>query len=268
MADEERQVARERLQKLLSRAGVTSRRKAERLILDGRVSVNGTVVRELGTRAVWGKDEIRIDGTPVASSVETVILALFKPRGCVTTLRDPQGRPSVSEFLGDLPWRVYPVGRLDYDADGLLLVTNDGELSHRLQHPRYKVAKTYEVEVEGTPDGDALGMLAGGVELEDGTAAAEVRLLTLGPKSARISLTVREGRYHLVKRMCDAVGHPVLRLRRTRIGHITLGRLRPGGKRRLTPSEVRSLRRAVGLEPGGREGGNEHRPPGPGGGWR
>ena len=248
MADEGGQVAGERLQKLLSRAGVASRRKAERLILEGRVSVNGAVVQELGTRAVWGKDEIRIDGTPVASSVETVVLALFKPKGCVTTLRDPQGRPSVSDFLDDLPWRVYPVGRLDYDAEGLLLVTNDGELSHRLQHPRYKVAKTYEVEVEGVPDGDALGMLEDGVELEDGRAAAGVRLLTVGPKSARVSLTVREGRYHLVKRMCDAVGYPVLRLRRTRIGPITLGTLRPGGKRRLTRHEVRSLRRAVGLE--------------------
>jgi 23S rRNA pseudouridine2605 synthase len=267
MADEGSQVAGERLQKLLSRAGVASRRKAERLILEGRVSVNGTVVRELGTRAVWGKDEILIDGTPVASSVETVILALFKPKGCVTTLRDPQGRPSVSDFLGDLPWRVYPIGRLDYDADGLLLVTNDGELSHRLQHPRYKVAKTYEVEVEGIPDADALGMLEDGVELEDGRAVAAVRLLTVGPNSSRISLTVREGRYHLVKRMCEAVGYPVLRLRRTRIGPITLGTLRPGGKRRLTPSEVRSLRRAVGLEPGGRDGGAE-RPPGIGAGWR
>lgn len=252
MAAEGRQLAGERLQKLLSRAGVTARRKAERLILEGRVSVNGTVVRELGTRAVWGKDEIRIDGTLVASSMETVTLALFKPKGCVTTLRDPQGRRTVSDLLGDLPWRVYPVGRLDYDADGLLLVTNDGELAHRLQHPRYKVAKTYEVEVEGIPDGDALGMLEEGVALEDGTTTAEVRLLTAGPKSAWISLTVREGRYHLVKRMCEAVGYPVLRLRRTRIGPITLGTLRPGGKRRLTSREVRSLQRAVGLERDGK----------------
>jgi pseudouridine synthase len=249
MADEGGEVPGERLQKLLSRAGVASRRNAERLILEGRVSVNGAVVRELGTRAVWGQDEILIDGTPVVSSVETVVLALFKPKGCVTTLRDPQGRPSVSDFLGDLPWRVYPVGRLDYDADGLLLVTNDGELSHRLQHPRYKVAKTYEVEVEGIPDGDALGMIEEGVELEDGRAAAAVRLLTVGPSSARILLTVREGRYHLVKRMCEAVGHPVLRLRRTRIGPITLGTLRPGGKRRLAANELRLLRRAVGLAP-------------------
>jgi pseudouridine synthase len=254
MRDEGGEVGGERLQKLLSRAGVASRRRAERLILEGRVSVNGAVVRELGTRAVWGEDEILIDGTPVVSSVETVILALFKPKGCVTTLRDPQGRPSVSDYLGDLPWRVYPVGRLDYDADGLLLVTNDGELSHRLQHPRYKVAKTYEVEVEGIPDGDALGLIGGGLELEDGRAAAAVRMLAVGRNSARILLTVREGRYHLVKRMCEAVGHRVLRLRRTRIGPITLGTLRPGGKRRLTPNEVRSLRRAVGLAPGGKRG--------------
>jgi 23S rRNA pseudouridine2605 synthase len=247
------QVVGERLQKILSRAGVTSRRKAEGLILEGRVSVNGVVVRELGTRAVWGKDEIRIDGAAVSASVETVVLALCKPRGCVTTLRDPQGRTTVAHILGYLPWRLYPVGRLDYDAEGLLLMTNDGELAHRLQHPRYKVAKTYEVEVKGIPEADALARLEKGVDLEDGViAAAGVSLLRGGPGSARISLTVREGRYHLVKRMCEAVGLPVLRLRRTRIGPIALGALRPGAKRRLTSREVQSLRRAVGLEPPGK----------------
>jgi pseudouridine synthase len=252
MADERCQVRGERLQKLLSRAGVSSRRKAEQLILQGRVSLNGMVVQELGTRAVWGRDEIRIDGGIVSSSVETVILAFFKPRGCVTTLHDPQRRLTVLDVLGDLPWRVYPVGRLDYDAEGLLLVTNDGELAHRLQHPRHKVAKIYEAEVKGIPDGEALARLEGGVDLEDGMVAAEVRLLSVGPKTAWLSLTVREGRYHLVKRMCDAVGHPVLRLRRTRIGPITLGTLRPGGRRRLTSREVRALRRTVGLEPDGK----------------
>jgi 23S rRNA pseudouridine2605 synthase len=250
------QVVGERLQKILSRAGVTSRRKAEGLILDGRVSVNGVVVKELGSRAVWGKDEIRIDGAAISSAVETVVLAFCKPRGCVTTLRDPQGRTTVAHFLGDLPWRLYPVGRLDYDAEGLLLMTNDGELAHRLQHPRYKVAKTYEVEVEGVPDAAALARLEEGVDLEDGViAAVAVSLLDAGPVSARISLTVRQGRYHLVKRMCEAVGFPVLRLRRTRIGPIALGPLRPGAKRRLTFREVGSLRRAVGLEPEGRRRG-------------
>jgi 23S rRNA pseudouridine2605 synthase len=253
MAEGERQIVGERLQKILSRAGVTSRRKAEGLILEGRVSVNGVVVRELGTRAVWGKDEIRIDGTAVSASVETVVLALCKPRNCVTTLRDPQGRTTVAHILGDLPWRLYPVGRLDYDAEGLLLMTNDGELAHRLQHPRYKVAKTYEVEVSGIPEADALARLEKGVDLEDGVvAAAAISLLRGGPGSARISLTVREGRYHLVKRMCEAVGLPVLRLRRTKIGPIALGALRPGAKRRLTSREVHTLRRAVGLEPPGK----------------
>ena len=252
MVEDRHQVVGERLQKILSRAGVTSRRKAEGLILEGRVSVNGVVVRELGTRAVWGKDEIQIDGAAISSSVETVVLALCKPRGCVTTLRDPQGRTTVAHLLGDLPWRLYPVGRLDYDAEGLLLMTNDGELAHRLQHPRYKVDKTYEVEVKGIRDAHALVRLEEGVELEDGViAAVGVTLLSAGPGSARISLTVREGRYHLVKRMCEAVGLPVLRLRRTRIGPVALGALRPGAKRRLTSGEVRSLRRAVGLEPPG-----------------
>lgn len=253
MVEDRHQVVGERLQKILSRAGVTSRRKAEGLILEGRVSVNGVVVRELGTRAVWGKDEIRIDGAAISSSVEKVVLAFCKPRGCVTTLRDPQGRTTVAHVLGDLPWRLYPVGRLDYDAEGLLLMTNDGELAHRLQHPRYKVAKTYEVEVKGNPDADALVRLEAGVELKDGViAAAGVVILAAGPGSARISLTVREGRYHLVKRMCEAVGLPVLRLRRTRIGPVALGALRPGAKRRLTSGEARSLRRAVGLEPPGK----------------
>ena len=149
----------ERLQKILSGAGITSRRKAEHMILKGRVSVNGQIVRQLGSKAVLGRDEIRVDGKAIEPEEERVVLALFKPRGCVTTLHDPQGRPTVADVVGKVPLRVYPVGRLDYDADGLLLLTNDGELAHRLQHPRYKVAKTYLAKVRGSPGEDALAKL-------------------------------------------------------------------------------------------------------------
>jgi pseudouridine synthase len=239
----------ERLQKILSRAGITSRRKAENLILEGRVSVNGQIVSELGAKAVAGKDEISVDGTPIKLEAERVVLALFKPRRCVTTLHDPQGRPTVADVVGILPLRVYPVGRLDYDADGLLLLTNDGELSHRLQHPRYKVAKTYLVKVRGRPGEEALAQLQQGVDLEDGvTAPAELNHIEDGETTAWLSLTLREGRKRQVKRMCSAVGHPVLKLRRTKVGPIGLGNLRPGESRRLKGREVRALRKAVGLE--------------------
>jgi pseudouridine synthase len=238
----------ERLQKILSNAGITSRRKAETLILDGRVSLNGKVVRELGTKAVLGKDEIKVDGKVIEPETDKVVLALYKPRRCVTTLDDPQGRPTVADLVSDFPSRVYPVGRLDYDAEGLLLLTNDGELAHRLQHPRYKVDKVYLVKVRGHPPEEALALLQQGVKLEDGvTAPAELNVLEDEKKTTWISLTLREGRKHQVKRMCAAVGHPVLRLRRTEVGPIDLGSMRPGESRRLKAREVRSLRKNVGL---------------------
>lgn len=239
----------ERLQKILSKAGITSRRKAESLILQGRVSVNGRVVSELGAKAVLGKDEICVDGKVIRPETEKVVLALFKPRSCVTTLHDPQRRPTVGELVSNIPLRVYPVGRLDYDAEGLLLLTNDGELAHRLQHPRYKVPKTYLAKVRGLPHEDALSQLQQGIALEDGiTAPAELNVLEDDKKVTWLSLTLREGRNHQVKRMCSAVGYPVLRLRRTKVGPIDLGNLRPGESRRLKAREVRALRRAVGLE--------------------
>ncbi len=238
----------ERLQKILSKAGITSRRKAEGLILQGRVSVNGKVVRELGTKAVLGRDEIRVDGKTIKPETERIVLVLFKPRRCVTTLHDPQGRPTVADFVNKFPMRLYPVGRLDYDAEGLLLLTNDGELAHRLQHPRYKVPKTYLVKVRGHPPEEAVARLQQGVNLEDGvTAPAELIVMEDDQKATWLSLTLREGRKHQVKRMCAAVGHPVLRLRRTKVGPIELDNLRPGEIRRLKSREVRSLREKVGL---------------------
>ena len=239
----------ERLQKILSKAGFTSRRKAEGLILQGRVSVNGNIVRQLGTKAVLGKDEIRVDGKTIQPETEKLVLALFKPKRCVTTLNDPQGRSTVADFVNKFPMRLYPIGRLDYDAEGLLLLTNDGELAHRLQHPRYKVPKTYLVKVRGHPSTEALARLQQGVSLEDGiTAPAELKVMEDDQKTTWISLTLREGRKHQVKRMCAAVGHPVLRLRRTKIGPIELDDLRPGGIRRLKSREVRNLREKVGLK--------------------
>ena len=239
----------ERLQKILSKAGVTSRRKAEGLILQGRVSVNGNIVRELGTKAVLGRDEIRVDGKTIEPETEKLVLALFKPKRCVTTLNDPQGRSTVADFVNKFPMRLYPVGRLDYDAEGLLLLTNDGELAHRLQHPSYKVPKTYLVKVRGHPPTEALARLQQGVNLEDGiTAPAELKVMEDDQKATWLSLTLREGRKHQVKRMCAAVGHPVLRLRRTKIGPIELNDLRPGQTRRLKSREVRKLRAKVGLK--------------------
>jgi len=243
------QMQAERLQKILSEAGITSRRKAEKLILQGRVSVNGKVVSELGTKAVLGKDDICVDGKSIKAETEKVVVALFKPRSCVTTLHDPQGRPTVADLVKSIAVRVYPVGRLDYDAEGLLLMTNDGELAHRLQHPRYKVPKTYLVKIRGRPLEEALGRLQQGIELEDGlTAPAELQILEDDKKSTWLTLTLREGRNHQVKRMCAAVGCPVLRLRRTKIGPIDLGSLQPGRSRKLKAREVRALRRAVGLD--------------------
>jgi len=239
----------ERLQKILSKAGVTSRRKAEGLILQGRVSVNGNIVRELGTKAVLGRDEIRVDGKTIEPETEKLVLALFKPKRCVTTLNDPQGRSTVADFVNKFPMRLYPVGRLDYDAEGLLLLTNDGELAHRLQHPSYKVPKTYLVKVRGHPPTEALARLQQGVKLEDGiTAPAELKVMEDDQKATWLALTLREGRKHQVKRMCAAVGHPVLKLRRTKIGPIELDDLRPGEIRRLKSREVRSLRKNVGLK--------------------
>lgn len=243
------QMRAERLQKILSKAGITSRRKAEELILQGRVSVNGRVVTELGSKAVLGEDEICLNGEAIKPGKERVVVAVFKPRNCVTTLHDPQGRPTVADLLKGFAVRLYPVGRLDYDTEGLLLMTNDGELAYRLQHPRYKVPKTYLVKVSGHPVEEALARLQQGISLEDGiTAPAELHVLEDGDRTTWLTLTLREGRNHQVKRMCAAVGCPVLKLRRIQIGPIDLGNLQPGGCRRLKSREVRALRQAVGLE--------------------
>ncbi len=232
-----------RLNAYLARAGVASRRKADELIKAGRVCVNGEP-GQLNTFVGRG-DRVEVDGEEVTAQRLAYVL-LNKPAGRVTTASDPQGRPTVVELV-DLPERVVPVGRLDADTTGALLLTNDGPLAHRLAHPRYGVPKTYEVEVEGEPSDSALKQLAEGVELDDGlTAPARVR--RLGP--SRIELTLHEGRKRQVKRMCEAVGHPVQRLHRSVYAGLTLEGLESAEWRELEPSEVEALRTKPARAPG------------------
>jgi 23S rRNA pseudouridine2605 synthase len=231
-----------RLNAYLARAGVASRRGAEELILAGRVRVNGEVAGLV--TFVEARDSVEVDGARVQPEPLTYVL-LHKPAGVVTTARDPQGRPTVVGLVGH-ERRVVPVGRLDADTTGALLLTNDGPLAHRLMHPRYEVDKVYEAEVEGEPKDDALQTLRSGVELEDGvTAPAEARLF--GP--SLVALTIHEGRKHQVKRMLEAVGHPVKRLHRNAYAGLTLQGLEPGEWRELSGDEVKRL---VGLHAPGR----------------
>jgi len=224
-----------RLNAYLARAGVASRRGADALIQAGRVRVNGEP--GLLNTFVEATDRVEVDGREVAPQ-RLAYLLLYKPAGVVTTARDPQGRRTVVDLVPAEP-RVVPVGRLDADTTGALLLTNDGPLAHRLAHPRYGVEKTYEAEVEGEPDGEAFRRLRDGVELEDGrTAPARARRLA----PHRIELVLHEGRKHQVKRMCEAVGHPVVRLHRSAYAGLTLAGLEPGAWRELEPHEVEGLR--------------------------
>ena len=232
-----------RLNAWLARAGVASRRKADELIKAGRVTVNGEV-GQLNT-FVQRTDDVRLDGRQLAKQ-ELAYVLLHKPRGVVTTARDPQGRPTVVELV-DLPLRVVPVGRLDADTSGALLLMNDGELAYRLAHPRYEIDKVYEVETAEQVTEPQLDELRRGVELDDGrTAPAKVRRTG----ATRIELTIHEGRNRQVRRMLEAVGHPVRRLRRSRYAGLSTGRLGRGEWRDLTRAEVAGLRRLVGLEGG------------------
>lgn len=241
----------ERLQKVLAQAGVASRRSCEELITQGRVRVNGKVVQELGTKVNPVEDSIEVDGRPIRREEKAYVL-LYKPTGVITSLHDPQGRRVVTDLLTGVNQRVYPVGRLDYDTSGLLLLTNDGELANRLAHPSYEIDKVYRAWVKGVPAAAKIRQLAAGIMLEDGmTAPGEARLLETDHTKQRalIELTIHEGRNRQVRRMCEAIGHPVIALERIRVGFLTLDGVKPGKYRHLTADEVTRLKKELVSKP-------------------
>ena len=235
----------QRLQKILSQAGLASRRAAETLIAEGRVTLNGTTVREMGTKADAAVDDIRVDGRRVKAAESKRYILLNKPAGVVSTRSDPQRRPTVIDLLAGVREYVYPVGRLDFDTEGLLLLTNDGDLAAMLTHPRHGVPRTYQARVAGVPDEDALRRLRDGIPLDGHRtlpADASLAHVARDGRHSTILLTIREGRNRQVRRMCEAVGHPVGELTRTRIGPLSDARLATGRWRDLTEAEVTKLK--------------------------
>ena len=242
----------QRLQKILSQAGFASRRAGEAFIIQGRVMVNGTTVTELGSKADLETDDIRVDGRRIKPAQRKRYILLYKPRGYITTRSDPQRRPTVIDLLstGGVREYVYPVGRLDYDSEGLLLLTSDGDLAAKLTHPRHGVDREYHVRVRGVPDEHEIGRLEKGLVVDGRrTAPANVALEKIieaeSGQQAVLSFVIREGRNRQVREMCDAIGHPVVRLERTRIGPITDPKIRPGEFRDLAPREIAALQRAA-----------------------
>tara|TARA_B100001123_G_scaffold226409_1_gene254830 strand:+ start:9420 stop:10205 length:786 start_codon:yes stop_codon:yes gene_type:complete len=240
-----------RIQKIIAAAGVASRRAAERFMLEGRVTVNGTVISTLGARANPEGDDIRVDGRRVARKVKRRYLLLNKPRGFVTTRSDPQHRPTVMDLVPGVRESVYPVGRLDYDSEGLLLLTNDGELAARVTHPRHGLERVYEARIRGVPGAGTLKRLTRGVMIDGRLySAAQATVMSAGRgqrgDQSLLQVALTEGRNRQVRQMCGAVGHPVVRLRRIRIGPIQDMTLPPGRFRDLTNGEVVALREAVG----------------------
>jgi pseudouridine synthase len=237
-----------RLQKVLAQAGLGSRRACEQLIAAGRVEVDGRLVREQGLRVDPRQSVIRVDGARIATTPGLVYLVLNKPRGVVSAMTDPQGRPCLGDFVAERRERLFHVGRLDADTEGLILLTNDGDLAHRLAHPSHGVPKTYLAEVSAPVHRDLGARLRRGVELEDGPARVDrYRLVGASGGRAMVEIVLHEGRKHVVRRLLAEVGHPVHRLVRTRIGPVTLGTLAPGRLRHLTRHEVGALYSAAGL---------------------
>ncbi|MBK9305640.1 MAG: rRNA pseudouridine synthase [Nitrospira sp.] len=235
-----------RLQKLIASTGLSSRRKAETLIATGRVTVNGKVVTELGTKVDPDRDHVKVDGKHLNSAQPYVYLMLNKPKNVMSTLDDPGGRDTVKDFLHGVSVRVFPVGRLDFDSEGLMLLTNNGELAQALLHPRYQVSKTYLIKVKGVLTESEIGQLQHGVKLEDGmTSPAVVKKIKRAEANSWLEITIREGRKHQVKRMLESVGHMVIKLMRVRMGPLVLGHLEPGEFRFLTDREANALRELV-----------------------
>lgn len=252
----------ERLQKILSQAGVGSRRKCEKFILDGRVAVNGNTVTELGTKADPDKDKIYFDNKPVSVDEKRLYLIMNKPEGYTCTREDPHVEHTVMELLSDIDDYVYPVGRLDEDTTGLLIFTNDGDFAQLLMHPSHLVEKTYVARVKGKLNKDSMRALERGIELKDGlTAPARARLLSYDASRdlAKVELTIREGRNRQVRRMFSALGHHVVELTRVRVGELELGRLAEGRYRHLTKKEVGGLKKCATVGPGSTGGTTKRR---------
>ena len=234
----------ERIQKILSRAGIASRRAAEQVMADGRVTVNGETVRELGTKADVTTDDIRVDGVRIRPPADPVYLLLYKPRGVVTTRHDPEGRATVMGLVPPVAG-LFPVGRLDVGTEGLLILTNDGNFAQRVSHPRYEVPRVYQAKVRDVPSHETLARLTTGVRVEGERLAADhVRVLE-ADNNSWLELTLHEGKNHEVRRLMEAVGHPVSKLKRVAIGPVTIRGLNPGQFRHLTPQEVRALTHGV-----------------------
>jgi 23S rRNA pseudouridine2605 synthase len=234
-----------RLQRILAHAGLASRRKAEDLIQAGRVMVDGRVVTQLGLKLAPSDHRIEVDGHLITSAESKAYYLFYKPQGVVSTLSDPQGRPTIKDFLSQaqVRERVFPVGRLDWDAEGLMLLTNNGELAQTLQHPKFQVPKTYRVKVRGIPTLDSLRRLQAGTWLPSGKKhRAEWEMVKTGLDRSWLLITIREGEKHQVKNMCTAIGHPVMTIKRVTLGPLSLGRLTPGAIRPLTSKEIRALK--------------------------
>jgi 23S rRNA pseudouridine2605 synthase len=234
-----------RLQRILAHSGLASRRKAEDLIRTGRVVVDGRVVTELGLKLVPSDHRIEVDGKRIASPESKAYYLFYKPKGVVSTLRDPQGRPTINDYLSQaqIRERVFPVGRLDWDAEGLMLLTNDGGLGQTIQHPKFQVPKTYRVKVKGIPGLDSLRRLQEGTWLPSGKKhQAQWEMVKTGPDRSWLLITIREGEKHQIKNMCAAIGHPVMAIKRITLGPLSLGRLAPGKIRPLSSEEIQALK--------------------------
>jgi 23S rRNA pseudouridine2605 synthase len=237
-----------RLQKVIAAAGLASRREAEEMIVDGRIEVNGRLVTELGTRVNPERDHIRLDGARIPPQRHHVYLALNKPKGVVSTMEDPQGRPTLTDYLPRKSTRLFHVGRLDVETEGLIILTNDGDFAQRLSHPSFEIDKVYLVEVDGVMDNHGLKRLSKGVTLDDGFIKADkVKLVSRSGSKTLIEVSLHSGRNRVVRRMMDTVGYPVSRLARIRIGPIRLGNLPSGQTRPLSLGEIGSLYDKAGL---------------------